>query len=87
METTHILKSDWIAKCHKCKTVKRLSRGTAAEMWNRKPLFVCQCGGRTAAKLISGVTTDAPCNSKCEGSKGHVCECACGGKNHGKAWA
>lgn len=23
------------------------------------------------------------CSAKCRASKGHVCECACGGKNHG----
>ena len=26
---------------------------------------------------------DVKCNAKCVGSKGHVCECACGGQNHG----
>jgi len=25
------------------------------------------------------------CDARCEGATGHKCECACGGKNHGRA--
>jgi hypothetical protein len=32
------------------------------------------------------VTTDHPCDERCTDAKGPICNCACGGINHGKAW-
>jgi hypothetical protein len=37
--------------------------------------------------LILGRVTDHECNAKCMASTGHVCECSCGGANHGKSFA
>ena len=33
--------------------------------------------------MVQGRRTDAPCNAKCMASTRHVCECSCGGANHG----
>lgn len=27
------------------------------------------------------------CDARCEGARGHNCECSCGGRNHGKGFA
>ena len=43
----------------------------------------CGCGRMTGLP-IEGRVTFAKCGSKCTNSKGHVCECECGGANHGK---
>jgi len=36
---------------------------------------------------MEGTVTDFQCDARCENAKGHVCECSCGGMNHGKAYA
>lgn len=51
---------------------------------------VCNCvkGTHNALKItaIKGRVTAHVCNAKCVSSKSGVCDCSCGGKNHGKAW-
>jgi len=49
--------------------------------------LVCRkCGGRVRAKPVRGTyKASVVCNAKCVGSTGCVCECSCGGKNHGGA--
>lgn len=44
---------------------------------------VAGCGHKVALKRVQGVVTDHVCNAKCMSSTGPVCECSCGGKNHG----
>ncbi len=57
-------------------------RTIGAPAW-REAGFVC-CGRRWSYLQVKGVLrTDVKCNAKCTGSTGHVCECSCGGKNHG----
>jgi hypothetical protein len=42
------------------------------------------CGKAVTMKAVKGVRNDEiECGAKCRSSKGHVCECSCGGKNHG----
>ena len=36
--------------------------------------------------VIMGHESGTPCNHRCTDSKGHDCDCSCGGKNHGKTW-
>lgn len=44
----------------------------------------CVCGRPLFFRDVKGtVNRDKPCNAKCVESIGHVCECACGGRNHG----
>jgi len=47
------------------------------------PVVMC-CGSMMNAKLLKGIATEHKCGAKCRTSKGHVCECSCGGKNHGR---
>ena len=47
-------------------------------------IWVCQCGTRRYGKPVIGKYNAAKeCNAKCMASNGFVCECQCGGKNHG----
>lgn len=42
------------------------------------------CGSHVSMRPVKGIRRDEiVCGSKCTGSKGHVCECSCGGRNHG----
>jgi hypothetical protein len=36
---------------------------------------------------IQGFKNEIPCSKKCLNAAGHVCECSCGGVNHGGKWA
>lgn len=47
----------------------------------------CACGARMQLDTVAGTKTDHVCNAKCTASKGHVCECSCGGANHGASFA
>ena len=47
----------------------------------------CQCGAMAQFKVVKGSVSDAPCNDKCVSSKGHCCDCACGGRNHGRGYS
>ena len=80
-----VLRRAWMARCNSCKAPRLIPAGSAATMRYGKPDPRCACGSTMSARLIKGTVTEAPCNAKCEASKGHVCECACGGKNHGAA--
>lgn len=48
----------------------------------------CRCCGKARkAEPIKGTYNPrVECNAKCMASKGNVCECSCGGKNHGASW-
>lgn len=46
---------------------------------------VCACLRLIAWHEITAVTKPkVKCTARCTGSAGHVCECSCGGANHGK---
>lgn len=48
--------------------------------------FTCPCGERVTLFPVAGtLVPDHKCDARCEHATGHNCECACGGKNHGKA--
>jgi hypothetical protein len=81
------LRRTWILRCSRCKAHRRLDEGTLSPVMfvsgGVYPAAVC-CGQEMSAKPLRGVTTDHKCGAKCTTSKGHVCECSCGGKNHGR---
>jgi len=77
------LNRSWVATCPRCKTHRRVEAGDTAAILNGAPLLVC-CGATVPAKLAKGTANDTKCGAKCTGSKGHVCDCSCGGKNHGR---
>lgn len=42
------------------------------------------CGAQVTMKAVIGTrNADVPCDERCTEAKGHKCECACGGRNHG----
>jgi hypothetical protein len=48
----------------------------------------CDCRrGRATLKAVVGKVNQTPCDARCTEAKGHNCECACGGQNHGNAHA
>ncbi len=47
----------------------------------------CPCSRVVLAREVAGVfSARHVCDAKCMASKGHQCECACGGRNHGASW-
>jgi hypothetical protein len=65
--------------------IKEVSRTSAAELPDgRKWRGIDCCGAPVAMKQVKGIRNDEiKCDSRCTSSKGHRCECSCGGKNHG----
>jgi hypothetical protein len=51
-------------------------------------LVKSQCCGRAMylKPVLGKVVADKKCDARCLGAKGHVCECSCGGKNHGASF-
>ena len=47
--------------------------------------FKCLCGRNVEFRRLRGIVTAHKCNVKCLASTSGVCECSCGGKNHGAA--
>lgn len=48
------------------------------------PVVQCECGKRVILAPVRGVyNPHKECNAKCMSACGQVCECSCGGKNHG----
>lgn len=57
---------------------------------SHEPTMACDCHAdrRPHYRAVKGTfSATVKCNGKCTGSKGHVCECECGGKNHGAGHA
>lgn len=89
----------YIAKCKGCGCyTSAISEGYNARKTVAAPAIVytnkmgfmviqCRaCGAERSAKLVLGTVNKAVvCNDKCMASHGTVCECSCGGKNHGGA--
>lgn len=47
---------------------------------------ICVCGAALVLAPVRGIIrTDKKCDARCENATGHDCECACGGKHHGRA--
>lgn len=58
-------------------------RGGCVPAW-----ALCLCGANIKIALLRGKRNAAiVCNAKCQASHGPTCECSCGGKNHGAAYA
>lgn len=58
--------------------------------WNGKWQigFACpHCSAQMGVSAVAGHVTKAVCNDKCMASTSGKCECACGGRNHGKSYA
>ena len=46
----------------------------------------CACGQNVYGEQFKATVTAHVCGSKCTHSKGFVCDCSCGGKNHGRGY-
>ncbi len=63
---------------------KRTSGGVVLGRW--QVTHKCKCGSDFTLMPVFGVNApDHKCDARCETAKGHNCECACGGANHGRA--
>jgi hypothetical protein len=77
--------------------LRRDSRQTGVETvegdWFSSPLPMPRtmpCGHapeKARLRNVKGTTTDRECDSRCMGAVGPSCECSCGGRNHGAAFA
>lgn len=62
--------------------------GVQVAPWNGTLQAACPCGkGSLIGKRVTGRTSHKACGAKCTGATGFVCDCSCGGKNHGKGHA
>lgn len=43
----------------------------------------CKCGRHPDLVLVKGTKTAHVCGAKCTNSRSGICNCSCGGKNHG----
>lgn len=46
----------------------------------------CGCGRPLRIHAVKGTKTSEKCGPKCVNTKGHDCECSCGGSNHGRGY-
>lgn len=60
----------------------------ACHVYSNGFVYVSCCGRERALKRVRGVYSEKhKCDARCMSSKGTSCECSCGGKNHGAAYA
>lgn len=46
-----------------------------------------ECKQRLSGRRVEGhLDPNHKCDARCLGAVGHICECSCGGKNHGGAY-
>ena len=51
---------------------------------SREQALLCDCGKHLFYQDVKGTyNANHKCNAKCLNSISHICECSCGGKNHG----
>lgn len=61
--------------------------GVARRALIRVGLWCPDCNDQMRVKPLKATRNDAkPCNSTCQRATSITCDCACGGKNHGRAW-
>lgn len=89
----------YMATCRRCKSVQRIEGSkrrimrrdlfgneVVARIDERAPEVEC-CGQRPEFNRILGTRGTHECDARCVHATGHVCECSCGGKNHGAGWS
>ena len=65
-------------------SMARFADGTSQQVWNGRVSLPCpKCSRSILLSPVYGIVTDHKCDAKCLNSKGHICECSCGGRNHG----
>lgn len=68
------------------RTFRRLPDGREVQAYDRV-FLPCSCGTRrmTEFGLLRGRTSEHTCDDRCVTATGFLCECSCGGANHGAA--
>lgn len=88
MSTDEILSSTATARfLGRCTTCDRPVAAIVEGHTSDHTTIACpDCAGACKAERLYGTVVAAHCNAACEGARGPVCECACGGSNHGGSW-
>lgn len=62
--------------------------GTNLEWDNGSVVVACRgCGNKLrAVRIVGKLSTKHTCGTKCLESTGFLCECSCGGRNHGAGY-
>jgi hypothetical protein len=100
VEWVRVVEVAGMARCPKCKAARRVAGfvrksrsldrfgnhlwvNDRDESW---PELACGCGSKTPPTIlrIVGRVTGHRCDARCLNGTGHVCECSCGGRNHGR---
>lgn len=69
---------------HNVVVTNRLAPGRVLKRWQVS--HTCACGKTFTLMPVAGIVSpDHKCDARCESARGHSCECACGGANHGRA--
>lgn len=67
---------------------RKAPAGVYSDAWGNHVIDCRECGKPARAKPVMGkYSAKHVCNAKCLASRGGVCECSCGGKNHGASYA
>ena len=83
--TCPIGERDATARVHfdKCERAKRMiARWTGSDDGKMRSLINSYVSWR---EIMGVVKTTVKCDARCEGATRHICECSCGGMNHGSA--
>jgi hypothetical protein len=65
---------------------RRIPTGQEIQGYDRF-FLPCLCGKHVEFKMIRGHVTEHKCNAKCLASTSGICECSCGGANHGASYS
>jgi hypothetical protein len=72
-----------------CPNCKIPFRDEVTEARGNVATLVCPtdgCGARFTGERLSATLTTEDCDPRCMGAVGPICQCACGGANHGGSW-
>ena len=82
-----VKRTSWWSNGPQSNTVKTsLTEGVHVHQYGYR-IECPKCKNGLYGKTFTMRVTEHKCGAKCVNSKGHVCECSCGGKNHGSGYA
>ena len=91
------IEQKWLGRCVTCKHMYRAdncnqqscnycSRVYFLRSLSTGALYTCGHAGSIQWSRIKGTFSDHKCDVRCTHAIRHVCNCSCGGANHGSAW-
>lgn len=73
--------------CKRCSPIYIRYGRFDLESRTREPLNILPLHTHIHFKKMKGYFNDSKkCDVRCTHARGHTCECACGGENHGSHW-